>query len=213
MPAKPIPPKILGVRLPFPTLCLSLYPPLMWSLQKLSSLDVVVDISEYSIQNLPALLMCLASCCNALLLFRSTRVYYPDLQDGAALRKWNPGHFNSYMFCLFPPTSIIPLVIHRFVPESSDWNQPELWLGLSIIQGFSYLLVFHLFFLRESVDAALFHEAYRTEVNHRDALDSARRRAERQVFECAGLYSNGAWTAGSRQWHAGGSTPLRQTAR
>ena len=213
MQAKPTPPKILGLRFPFPTLCLSLYPPLMWSLQKLSSIDIAVDISGYSIQKLPALLMCIASCCNALLLIQSTRVYHPDPQDSAALRKWNPGHLNSFIFCLFPPTSIIPLVIHHFVPETSDWHQSELWLGLSIIQGFFYLLVFHLFFLRESIDAALFHEAYRTEVDHRDALESTRRRAERQVFECAGLYSNGFWTSDARQWRAGGSTPVCQTSR
>ncbi len=213
MPVKPTPPKIFGLRLPFPALCLCLYPLFMWSLQKLSSLDTDIDISGYSMQNLPALLMCIASCCNAWFLVQSTRVYHPDPQDGAALRKWNPSHFNSYLFCLFSPTSIIPLVVNRFLPEGSEWDQPNLWLALSIIQGFLYLLVFHLFFLRESLDAALFHEAYRTEVEHRDALDSARRRAERQVFECAGIYANGVWTADSRQWRAGGSTPLRQTSR
>ena len=190
---KPKVPKIVGFDLPLPRLCLALYPPIMWLLQKVGSLDIDVNILGYRISKFPAVSMCIISCCVAVALFSATRKYYFPDRDDAAARKWDPGHIISCCYCLLSPTRIIPLVLMEFSTDSRD-KEPALWLAVAVMQGFIHLHFFNLFFLRESIGAAIFQEAYKTEVAHRDAVDSARRQAEREVFERAGLYSNGRWT-------------------
>ena len=208
MQSKSIHPKIAGLQLPFPTLCLALYPPFMWCLQKIGSLSFDVNVSGYTIHKFPAILLCFFSCCIAVNIVRCTRKYHLPDQDDATTKKWNPDHLTSCFYCLLSPTSVIPLVINEFSPSSLD-NHPAFWLAISITQGYVHILLFHLFFLRESIDRAVFHQVYQTEVDHRDAMDSARRQAERHVFERAGLYSNGAWNADPRQFRGAGA-PSRQ---
>jgi hypothetical protein len=205
-PSKPQLPKIIGFNLPVHKLWLALYPPVMWLLQKMGSLDINVNIFGYTVYKVPAVVMCITSCCIALRLFTTTRKYYLPDRDDTVAKKWNPQHLLSCCYCLLSPTSIIPLVVKEISNDSRD-NQPALWLAVAILQGYLHLLIFNLFFLREKIDAAVFQEAYQTEVEHRDAMDSARRLAEREVFERAGLYASGGWKSDPRQHRDGGGRP------